>query len=188
MPNSRSLGEALRQARMERGESLRVAGDQLGVRFQQLARWEVGEDIPSPDNVALLADYMDLPVATLNRMRAADITARASAKRGGIENSTAAALSASLDDVRAELTVMRERAEVEAQRVAMLTEETAHLRTALGDLRSMLTATMTMMANAGVERPTWGEDAPVEPAVRMVTGDPQGSARRSRASARPRRS
>ncbi|MGJ7907098.1 helix-turn-helix domain-containing protein [Actinopolyspora sp. H202] len=57
-PKARALGSALREARNERGFTLRRLASELGKDAGQLSRWENGERAPQPTDVARLLTHL----------------------------------------------------------------------------------------------------------------------------------
>jgi len=59
-PKARALGRALRQARQERGLSLREFAGRIGRDAGVLSRWETGERAPKPERVAQILAVLGL--------------------------------------------------------------------------------------------------------------------------------
>lgn len=59
-PKARALGSALREARNERGWSLRFLADSVGRDPSQLSRWENGERAPEPTTVAQILTKLEV--------------------------------------------------------------------------------------------------------------------------------
>ena len=57
---ARLVAAKLIEYRFDHDLSQRALGEVLGVKQPQIARWESGESLPSPDNLALIAGTLDV--------------------------------------------------------------------------------------------------------------------------------
>ena len=63
----KTLGETLRDKRIERGMTQELVAESLGVSRQAVSKWESGKTDPSTANLLALADLYGLPVEELLR-------------------------------------------------------------------------------------------------------------------------
>ena len=59
---SEELGAALKRARKERGLSLRDVEGEIGISFATLARIERQVGSPTPDNLARITEWLNIPI------------------------------------------------------------------------------------------------------------------------------
>ena len=74
MKRNPTLAERILRARVAKPKpdnTLRAAGDAMKVSHAIVARWETGEVIPQQRHVPAIADYLELEVATVERLRTA---------------------------------------------------------------------------------------------------------------------
>lgn len=62
-----TLGETLRDKRIERGMTQELVAELLGVSRQAVSKWESGKTDPSTANLLALADLLGVPVEELLR-------------------------------------------------------------------------------------------------------------------------
>lgn len=60
-----TLGERIRQLRKEKGFNQNQLGEKLGVDDNTVSKWELGTQMPSPENIAKLTELFDIPLAYL---------------------------------------------------------------------------------------------------------------------------
>lgn len=63
----KTLGETLRDKRIERGMTQELVAESLGVSRQAVSKWESGKTDPSTANLLALADLLGVPVEDLLR-------------------------------------------------------------------------------------------------------------------------
>ena len=63
----KTLGETLRDKRVERGMTQELVAESLGVSRQAVSKWESGKTDPCTANLLALADLLDVPVEELLR-------------------------------------------------------------------------------------------------------------------------
>lgn len=59
------LNTNLREVRTKKGLSQNDVAERLGITRQAVSRWETGHTTPDPDNLALLSQLYDMPIAEL---------------------------------------------------------------------------------------------------------------------------
>ncbi len=69
---SEHLGSALRRARKDRGLSLRDVENETGISFATLARIERQVGSPTPDNLARITKWLNIPIGRILPSDAAD--------------------------------------------------------------------------------------------------------------------
>ncbi len=60
-----TLGERIRQLRDERNLKQTDLAQALGVNSNTVSKWELGTQDPSPENIAMLVELFDVPIAYL---------------------------------------------------------------------------------------------------------------------------
>ena len=68
---SQTLGELIREKRLGRGLSLGQLASAVGTTAGGVRRWERGEEVPASDELAALADYLDIDVVLADRLSVA---------------------------------------------------------------------------------------------------------------------
>lgn len=63
----KTLGETLRDKRIERGMTQELVAESLGVSRQAVSKWESGKTDPSTANLLALADLLGVPIEDLLR-------------------------------------------------------------------------------------------------------------------------
>lgn len=63
----KTLGETLRDKRIERGMTQELVAELLGVSRQAVSKWESGKTDPSTANLLALAELYEVPVGDLLR-------------------------------------------------------------------------------------------------------------------------
>lgn len=60
-----SIGENIRQLRMERNMSVKALANHLGLVPSTVYKWECGENVPYVDNLLILSVLFEVPVDTI---------------------------------------------------------------------------------------------------------------------------
>lgn len=67
LPRRREIGARIRTARRDAGLTQLQLGERVGRDHRTIHRWEYAERIPNLEDLLLLADALDMPLADLVR-------------------------------------------------------------------------------------------------------------------------